>query len=284
MDSNHDQQSSSRDKGCSDKKHEEGKIQVKHPSASSSPSHEFSFTISLHSSTLPDKAKPPPSFAIDLSPADDIFFHGHLLPLHLLSHLPVSPRSSINSTDSFTLPAKDLLREDHKQRPTKETNNQSSSTADDDETTARSSKTKSFSLLGFINRWRSKREEDKEKQKRKAMRVDVRQVVKRYVRMVQQPLFLFKGRRESMQPYSLSGNLAFRNKPSLRGRRGEFSAPASMRTSPSNSGLLVATETALPSSKTDSTMEELHAAIQAAIAHCKNSNIAAHDIDHKIVL
>ncbi|KAH7567392.1 hypothetical protein JRO89_XS07G0064000 [Xanthoceras sorbifolium] len=154
------------------------------PSSSSSPSHEFSFTISLHSSSTPvppDKTnKTPPSFAIDLSPADDIFFHGHLLPLHLLSHLPVSPRSSTNSLDSFTLPIRELI---------------------DDQ----------------------------------------------------------------------KSNLSFRNKQDLRGRRGQFSAPASIRTSPTNSGLLLATTTTLPSSTSDSTMEELQAAIQAAIAHCKNS-------------
>ncbi|XP_024166215.1 BRI1 kinase inhibitor 1 [Rosa chinensis] len=99
------------------------------PSASSSPSHEFSFTVSLHhssSTSIPDhsknnnKAKTPPSFAIDLSPADDIFFHGHLLPLQFLSHLPISPRSSTNSLDSFTLPIRDLVDD---QEPTKESNN-----------------------------------------------------------------------------------------------------------------------------------------------------------------
>ena len=67
------------------KKTEEGVV-AKPPSPSSSPSHEFSFTISLHSTsntTIQDKSKTPPSLAVDLSPADDIFFHGHLLPLHL---------------------------------------------------------------------------------------------------------------------------------------------------------------------------------------------------------
>lgn len=274
------------------------------PSASSSPSHEFSFTISLHSSSttttttnIPtDKTtKPPPSFAIDLSPADDIFFHGHLLPLHLLSHLPVSPRSSTNSADSFTLPIRDLL--DNQTQPRKESNNCSTTNttnnnnnkigSDDlnstDQTRQGRSKFKSFSLFGFT-RWRKgcdevrEREDNKEKQKKK-MRFDVSHVVKRYMRMVQ-PLLFFKGRRSEniqlrRQPFSFSGNLAFRNKPDLRGRRGEFSAPASMRTSPSNSGLLLATAT-LPSSASDSTMEELQAAIQAAIAHCKNS-IAAED-------
>jgi hypothetical protein len=70
------------------------------------------------------------------------------------------------------------------------------------------------------------------------------QVLKRYAKMVR-PLMFFKGRKENLQshrqPYSFSGNLSWRNKQELRGRRGEYSAPASMRTSPSNSGLLLAT-------------------------------------------
>lgn len=95
--------------------------------------------------------------------------------------------------------------------------------------------------------------------------------------MVRPLLFFIRGRREKnvqsrRQPYSFSGNLlGSKVKQDLRGRRGEFSAPASMRTSPTNSGLLLATSATLPSYKSDSTMEELQAAIQAAIAHCKNS-------------
>lgn len=256
------------------------------PSASSSPSHEFSFTISLHSSstTITDKTNSsttttttPSSFAVDLSPADDIFFHGHLLPLHLLSHLPVSsPRSSTNSLDSFTLPIRDLL--DEQQTPNKDSSttnrnkNNNNKKSNNSETKGRT-KSKSFSLFG-LTRWRKgcedREKEDKEKQKRK-LKFDVSHVLKRYVRLVR-PLLLFRRRGDIQlrrQPYSFSGSLI--NKQSeLRGRRGEFSAPASMRTSPTNSGLLVATAT-LPSSTSDSTMEELQAAIQAAIAHCKNS-------------
>ncbi|CAB4296943.1 unnamed protein product [Prunus armeniaca] len=283
------------------------------PSASSSPSHEFSFTISLHSSStsIPDhhnKAKStPPSFAIDLSPADDIFFHGHLLPLQLLSHLPVSPRSSTNSLDSFTLPIKDLSDDD--QRPTKESsnnanncstsigrnkniiNNKNNSCSSINQRSPHHSnkseargrtKSKSFSLFG-LPKWRKdcedREKEDKEMKHKRKMRFDVSHILKRYVRMVR-PLLLFRGRKEKgqfrRQPYSFSGNLSLRNKHELRGRRGELSAPASMRTSPTNSGLLVATSaTNLPSSTIDSTMEELQAAIQAAIAHCKNSIASA---------
>ncbi|XP_038897545.1 BRI1 kinase inhibitor 1-like [Benincasa hispida] len=248
------------------------------PSASSSPSHEFSFTISLHSSSS-DKTKPtPPSFAIDLSPADDIFFHGHLLPLHLLSHLPSSPRSSTNSMDSFTIPIKEIW---DNEEPLKDSSSCSTSTSSikhqETEPTETGGRTKSkpFSLFGFA-KWRKgcdiTEQDDKAKHKRK-LGFDVSQVLKRYARVVR-PLLFFRWRKENLhirrQAYSFSGNLNPRNKQELRGRRGEFSAPASMRTSPTNSGLLVATPS-MTSSTSDSTMEELQSAIQAAIAHCKNS-------------
>ncbi|XP_061343223.1 BRI1 kinase inhibitor 1-like [Gastrolobium bilobum] len=262
------------------------------PSQSSSPSHEFSFTISLHSSstTIPDnKSRVPPSLAVDLSPADDIFFHGHLLPLHLLSHFPSSPRFSTNSLDNFTLPIRDLLQEE---KPIKDSgsccssnrsnitidsisNNSCSNREDNNRGTKEESKSKTtFSLFGLTRGRKGcqvRDKDDKEKHKRK-LGFDVVHAMKRYLRMVQS-LELFRGRREKIrfheQAYSHSGNLIRKNKPELRGRRGEYSAPASMRTSPTNSGLLLAT-TAFPPAN-DSTMEELQAAIQAAIAHCKNS-------------
>ncbi|KGN55183.1 BRI1 kinase inhibitor 1 [Cucumis sativus] len=246
------------------------------PSASSSPSHEFSFTISLHSSSS-DRNKPtPPSFAIDLSPADDIFFHGHLLPLHLLSHLPSSPRSSTNSMDSFTIPIKEIW---DNEEPLKDSSSCSTSSVKNLETepteTGGRTKSKPFSLFGF-SRWRKgceiTEQDDKAKHKRK-LGFDVSQVLKRYARVVR-PLLFFRWRKENLhirrQAYSFSGNLNPRNKQELRGRRGEFSAPASMRTSPTNSGLLVATPS-MSYATSDSTMEELQSAIQAAIAHCKNS-------------
>ncbi|PPD84004.1 hypothetical protein GOBAR_DD19050 [Gossypium barbadense] len=75
-------------------------------------------------------------------------------------------------------------------------------------------------------------DDHEEKNSKRKIRFDVSDVLKRYLKMVK-PLLFFK-------------------------------APVSMRTSPTNSGLLVSTTS-------DSTMEELQAAIQAAIAHCKNS-------------
>ncbi|PON79305.1 BRI1 kinase inhibitor 1 [Trema orientale] len=280
------------------------------PSASSSPSHEFSFTISLstnnNNNNNSNKAKTPApttnSFAVDLSPADDIFFHGHLLPLHLLSHLPVSPRSSTNSLDRFTLPIKELSSSsssssmEHVQKQSKTgsataaTGNNGAVAGKNGDATGRNKPGKSFSLFGLA-KWRKGyefREGDcddggnydddingKEKRPKTTKgRFELSHVLKRYMRMVR-PLLFFRGRRESIQlrrqPYSFSGVLSSHHhsrsaSTELRGRRGEFSAPASMRTSPSNSGLLVA-----PTTTSDSTMEELQAAIQAAIAHCKNS-------------
>nr|GMC48127.1 BRI1 kinase inhibitor 1-like [Ipomoea batatas]GMC56136.1 BRI1 kinase inhibitor 1-like [Ipomoea batatas] len=251
------------------------------PAAATSTTGSFSFTISLHA---PSSTKPaagggggktakssPASFAVDLSPADEIFFHGHLLPLHLLSHLPVSPRSSTTSMDSFTLPIKDQ---------TFQTAITAQQTTNDDQTTDAKSKPKSFSLFGLPKRRKScevrDNKEDKEKHWRK-LKYDVTQAVKRYIRMVR-PLLSLKGRRRSVefhrQTHSFSGNLinmrrGNRSSDIIRGFRGEYSAPASTRTSPTNSGLLVAPSTF--SSPSDSTMEELQAAIQAAIAHCKKS-------------
>ncbi|VVB07604.1 unnamed protein product [Arabis nemorensis] len=85
-----------------------------------------------------------------------------------------------------------------------------------------------------------------------------------------------------------SGN-SYNKRDLIRARRGElFSAPASMRTSPTNSGhlrvstagLTSSSSVSTSSSSSESTMEELQAAIQAAIAHCKNSS--AIDRDDKV--
>ncbi|PIN24207.1 hypothetical protein CDL12_03063 [Handroanthus impetiginosus] len=237
-------------------------------SSSSSPSHEFSFTISLHPSTagkiLDKKTKSSPPFAIDLSPADEIFFHGHLLPLHLLSHLPTSPRTSTTSLDhTFTLPIKDSVQNNNNIQTTPQQNISQIS-----ELKGRA-KSKSFSLFGKAKSRKDEEIKDIDQQKRKSKF----QGVKRYMRLV---LIPFLRRRDpEFQPRSYSGNLRVRNKKEIRGRKGEFSAPASMRTSPGNSGVLMASGIVNPSTS-DSTMEELQAAIQAAIAHCKKS-IAAED-------
>lgn len=270
------------------KEHESEHQNCSSSSNSSSPSHEFSFTISFQqtkqipphnscpNSTTTTTNNSCSSFAIDLSPADDIFFHGHLLPLHLLSHLPISsPRSSTNSLDGFTLPKKDHFfhHQEHKVQNSN-INNQRVVLLDDDDTSCDSKgkpKSKSFSLFG-ISKWRKGYEVKHQKDQRSQQysKNKMSQVVKRYIKMV--------------RPF-----LSFRNKKNMQFRgiiKEQYSsAPASIRTSPTNSGLLVATPTggggggvfsnftnySSTCSSSDSTVEELQAAIQAAIDHCKKS-------------
>ncbi|EOA13672.1 hypothetical protein CARUB_v10026745mg [Capsella rubella] len=303
-------------------------------STCSSPSHDFSFTISLQplsssssskhiNSTLRGPNKTTSSyqqtdpFAVDLSPADEIFFHGHLLPLHLLSHLPVSPRTSTSSfNDGFTLP----IKPDH---PTTKNNNNInientiasniSTEAKNDESPGdkaeelegenrvKTKPIKSFSLFG-LSKWKKGFEvqEQQQQKAKKPMSLDLSHAVKKYIRMLFQKRgngTQFRNTRQTSS-YSFSSSLIgpngnnktmINNKRDLiKGRRGElFSAPASMRTSPTNSGHLRVSTAGLSSSSastssssSDSTMEELQAAIQAAIAHCKNSS--AVDRDDKV--
>ncbi|OVA10455.1 hypothetical protein BVC80_8983g27 [Macleaya cordata] len=252
-----------------------------------SPSHEFSFTISLQPSStnsLPDKtnSSSPPSFAIDLSPADEIFFHGHLLPLHLLSHLPISPRSSTNSFGCSTPPIKDVLED---QKPTTNNNNNCNNNSSSNDQyhsnsggTKKRIKVKSFSLFSPA-KWRkqceigNREEENDDETTKKKVRFDASHILKRYLRMVR-PLLFFRGRTKNcqlqMKTHSFSSNSNFKGKQEQSIRRN--SAPASMQTSATNSGSLAKVK--FPSSIKDSSMEELQSAIEAAIAHCKSSSTA----------
>ncbi|CAA7041678.1 unnamed protein product [Microthlaspi erraticum] len=304
---------------------------ISSPSPSSSPSHDFSFTISLQplsssskhiSPTLRNPSKTTSSyqqtdpFAVDLSPADEIFFHGHLLPLHLLSHLPVSPRTSTGSyNDGFALPVRDILPDEPTTLTT--TNNVISMEAKDNnagdkaegsesDNRVKTKSVKSFSLFG-LSKWRKgfesneREQQQQQQQKKKLMSLDLSHAVKKYIRMLFQRRengTQFRNRRHTSS-YSFSSSImgskgnskAMTNgsRDLIRGRRGElFSAPASMRTSPTNSGHLRVSTAGLSSSSastssssSDSTMEELQAAIQAAIAHCKNSS--AVDRDDKVM-
>uniref|UniRef100_A0A7N1A5F0 BRI1 kinase inhibitor 1 n=1 Tax=Kalanchoe fedtschenkoi TaxID=63787 RepID=A0A7N1A5F0_KALFE len=239
-------------------RHEEEEQQLKSPnsvSSTSSPSHEFSFALTVPFSTT--------QRAVDLSPADDIFFYGHLLPLHLFPRLPVSPRSSTDSSDGFTLPGTEFVQ------------NQTSFAEP-----VRPPKSKSFA---FFKRWRKRSEagkpvEAEKKRTQRQFRFELSRLLKMYARLVRPLLTFREGRRNKRnqfkpQPISYSGNLGFRGRQEVvRGRGGEYaSAPASIRTSPVNSGILLTTAKRVPSPVADSTMEELQSAIQAAIAHCKNS-------------
>ncbi|XP_010494222.1 PREDICTED: BRI1 kinase inhibitor 1 [Camelina sativa] len=301
-------------------------------STCSSPSHDFSFTISLQplsssskhiSPTLRGSNKTTSSyqqtdpFAVDLSPADEIFFHGHLLPLHLLSHLPVSPRTSTGSyNDGFTLPVNEPDQPTAKNNnnntenaitniSTEAKNNNSTGDKAEGENRVKTKPVKSFSLFG-LSKWKkgfesNEREQEQQQQKiKKPMSLDLSHAVKKYIRMLFQRRgngTQYRNRRQTSS-YSFSSSLMgpngnnktmisglYNKRDLIRGRRGElFSAPASMRTSPTNSGHLRVSTAGLSSSSastssssSDSTMEELQAAIQAAIAHCKNSSAVDRD-------
>ncbi|CAN6217935.1 unnamed protein product [Urochloa humidicola] len=131
--------------------------------------------------------------------------------------------------------------------------------------------------------------EDKRKDKAAAKRAldDVSQWVRRHMAaMVEQLRASFSSRQAERErreqqrrqrPHSFSGRGpgAARERERWRRRqRGQLmsSAPASLRVSPANSGhLSVGGSVKVSTSSEESTMEELHSAIEAAIAHCKNS-------------
>ncbi|XP_071702834.1 BRI1 kinase inhibitor 1-like isoform X2 [Rutidosis leptorrhynchoides] len=256
-------------------------------SPSSSPTREFSFTISLHpqppsTSTLIQPPPPHTPAAIDLSPADEIFSHGHLLPLHFISHLTIpSPRSSTNSMDSFTLPTNLLYDQTNPIGNTSFHCHHQTTFSDDDHdvttTTQNHPKSKSFSIFS-IPKWTQKRSDDEtekvhDHENQNKNKKDLTQLIKRYMKMVKPLLSFPKSKRSTRkfihQSYSYSGNSLSNKPPAMNKKRGQFSAPASMRTSPANSQIFVGSGTVSPTKSvtSESTMDELHAAIQAAIAH-----------------
>jgi len=236
----------------------------------SSPSHEFSFTISLLSSSTTNMAKTQqPPLAIDLTPADDIFLHGHLLPLHILPNLATSPRLSTNSLDSFTLPIRELLANQDRphninscicsncdRRPKRHSFNSyeyntrrnfwvdhTNMNEEEEFPTKERVKSKSFSLFGRPRKPKqgeSKCEDQDEKMNKKKL---ITHFLKKYTSLFSKGRIRSEEIQIKKQPYSFSGKLTPRELSPM----------------------------GIPNSGSDSTMEELQAAVQAAIAHCKNS-------------
>ncbi|XP_051150969.1 BRI1 kinase inhibitor 1-like [Andrographis paniculata] len=253
-------------RSSSDVQHMRQKVQLSPPppaaSAATSPSHEFSFSVSF----------PPKntfsSFAInDLSPADDIFLHGHLLPLHDV--LPVSNH-----------------------RPTMEDDDNLKYLSESNQNGIMERKKSRFlSLIGWRRSKDRDRDDDREdddhwgKKQRRRSKFDMSSVVKSYMRLMKPIIQLIVNgrrsggdrRRQRRQPRSFSGNLPMKSKKWE--LQGEYSAPASMMPSRTNSGLLLGSGITPTTRGGDSTIEELQAAIQAAIAHCKNTLATAEDED-----
>lgn len=169
-------------------------------------------------------------------------------------------------------------------------NNSTSSSKDRNRDRAAKSKASPF-FSGFGGAWRKessgsdvtgKQAEEKRKDKSKRA-LDVAQWVKRHMSsMVEQLRASFsrqaerERREQRRRPHSFSGHgSSAAREERWRRRRGQLSlssAPASLRVSPANSGhLSVGGSVKVSTSSEESTMEELQSAIEAAIAHCKNS-------------
>ncbi|CAM0951694.1 unnamed protein product [Alopecurus aequalis] len=235
------------------------------PPFSPSPSHDFSFSFSpsLPSSPLP--------------------FHVHLraIPLPATAGMSRTPLGRVGSDLSHN----NYAKANHRRQTTSHTSSREDKDRDRDR--AKNKSSPFFSGLGSA--WRSgESRDDTAEDKRKVKRgpLEVGQRVKKYMAsLVEQLLASFSrhGERERREqrrrPHSFSGNgpgaaaAVARERERWRQRRGQLSsAPASLRASPVNSGhLSVGGSVKVSTSSEESTMEELQSAIQAAIAHCKNS-------------
>jgi hypothetical protein len=248
------------------------------PSFTASPSHEFSFTIS-HQST-PSPCTPSPSInntctgnastsslvTLELSPSDRIFSGGQFLPLQAVSKTKASSRNSNSSSENFTLPLDRIESDLNRRYNTTDSSRKSDTT-----------KTKPKSISDIFRIWRARTEETElridNKTRTNKKRLELGQLLKTFMSMVEN-IFSNNGREREQRdlqkrPHSFS---VPRERERLRKKRGQRSAPASMRGSPSHSGhFSMGSINKLSSSSDESTMEELQNGIEAAIAHCKSS-------------
>ncbi|KAL6655448.1 hypothetical protein ACP70R_006274 [Stipagrostis hirtigluma subsp. patula] len=228
-------------------------------SAAASPSRDFSFAFSSPSSP----------------------FCGHL------PHLPMS-RTPVGRVGS------DLSHNNHSRTTRHQTTTSygGASSKDRDRSKNKASP-RFFSGLGGV--WRKETaagagvgeaagKQGEERRKAKEKRgLDVGQWVKKHMASMVEQLrasFSRQGERERREqrrrPHSFSGHgpsSATMERERWKRRRGQLSsAPASLHVSPANSGhLSVGASVKVSTSSEESTMEELQSAIEAAIAHCKNS-------------
>ncbi|XP_031496421.1 BRI1 kinase inhibitor 1-like [Nymphaea colorata] len=220
----------------------------------SSPTHDFEFSITL---PLDSYRKPSPttqpSYEIDLCPADDLFFQGHLLPLHHHHH---HHHDHDDRNHQGNEPAEDQeKRISVEEKPRSSSNQNASSTK---------SKPRSFSFITL-------------KKGSKLGLKAAKEVIEKYVKLVK-PFFTWGADSKSEEQKKASSgrqrwNCRDHSARSFTKRRpSRSSGPCSSAIrSPVNSGVLCSVP---PPQKSESTMEDLQNAIQAAIAHCKNSNAA----------
>ncbi|CAN6466686.1 unnamed protein product [Victoria cruziana] len=217
----------------------------------SSPTHDFEFSITLAVDSN-RKPTPPtqPSQEIDLCPADDLFFQGHLLPLQHHHHHHDGNHPGNETAD------------EQKRRSSMEETTQGSG---NDKTSTSKGKPRSFSFVAL-------------KKGSKLGLKSAKEVIEKYMKLVK-PLFTWgsDNRKNEEQKSASSGrrrwncrNHSARSSTIRRPSRSSGPCSSAVR-SPVNSGVLCPVS---PLQKSDSTMEDLQNAIQAAIAHCKNSNAA----------
>ncbi|XP_076898146.1 putative membrane-associated kinase regulator 1 [Bidens hawaiensis] len=230
-------------------------------------SSDFAFTVSL---------SPPNSSTANLRPADELFYNGQLLPLHL------SPPNSMvrtlltttarHSSDyhpplSYTSPRPISAIEggnDHLSHKPSHFNAQ---------TTTASTPNKALINKQFsFNRFSSVFRKETKPSSAEPVTVSLTQKIRKYMKKLSKyycekttpPIV----KRDDIISYSFSGNLRFLRKTSC-----VSSCPSTTPSSPYHSGVLqqkniVESYTNRLSSSTE---QELQSAIQGAIAHCKNS-------------
>ncbi|XP_052208565.1 probable membrane-associated kinase regulator 1 [Diospyros lotus] len=268
-------------------------------SFSSSSSSDFEFTISMS----------PRKSSAALCPADELFYKGQLLPLHLSPRLSMVQSlllSSSSTSSSSARPSSGSSADSFSPRPS------SAAAADDHHhdfnhplTAAKPPrKPNFFSLSRFSSVFRRPRDAAAAADSpspAKRVSATPREVIRKYLKKVK-PLYEKLSQKaapsatapsspvkadESVKTsskdnngggvlsHSFSGNLRYRRK-----RCYVSSCPSSMRSSPSHSGILYQNKFPADMNRIrgvnhsdTSSMEELQSAIQGAIAHCKNSMI-----------
>ncbi|XP_017220264.1 probable membrane-associated kinase regulator 1 isoform X1 [Daucus carota subsp. sativus] len=291
----------------------------------SSSSSDFEFTVSIS----------PRKSTTNLIPADQLFYKGQLLPLHLSPRLSMVrtlllASSSTSSSDTTTTASRHSTASSSSDFPdSRDSSRRPSSVTDDDTSNSQpltrllntsptsAKKPKYFSLSRFSSVFRKEPKlpssttttitydtiaNTSSQNSVKRVSSTAKDVIRKYLKKVK-PLYekLSQKQGASTKPptassgsvsehnsrlkdksantisHSFSGNLRYPRRRSC-----VASCPSSMRSSPNHSGVLSRTGATLMSkqfngaattsySSEASSMEELHSAIQGAIAHCKNS-------------
>ncbi|XP_058077661.1 probable membrane-associated kinase regulator 1 [Magnolia sinica] len=264
------------------------------PKIQSPSSSDFEFTISLS----PTSQKPS-----HLCPADELFYKGQLLPLHLSPRLSmvrtILASSSSSSSSSSDAPTRDSTSSSTDSSDLLLESARPSSATDDfylDEDFKKPRKFKYFTKFSSVFT-----RKDSKNVPSKRITTTAKEVIRKYVKKVK-PLYDKFASKQNFQPktnvvtpttaitavgfamrrdlmcgdgvgiggiysHSFSGNLRYPRRRSC-----ISSCPSSMRSSPSHSGVLRGGGVGGGGMYSDSSsMEELQSAIQGAIAHCKKS-------------